>query len=207
MDIPISLPDVPMSLASWGSVDEHFDEIRQFVAATGDADGLTMTAISLLMSRDSAARALGVDLLGELLRLRLIDVSDFLEVTAGSVSDVDEDVRWAAAVSLRHGADVAIADALIKLAQDPDSDVRFQAVVGLPAACTGEDEIGDEVLEALIAAAQDSAPEVREWAIFGIAVQSDVDTPRIRQVLTAALDDWATAEDARAGLKRRGIPI
>lgn len=169
MDIDLGLPEIPTSLATWASVDKHYDEIGKFVGAISDATGLKTSATALLLSLDPAIRALGVDLLGELMRLRHIDVADFLEVTARSISDADEDVRWSAAVSLRHGTGPAIARALIKLTQDPNSDVRFQAVVGLPLA------------------------------------SGDTDTPRIRQVLTAALDDWATAENARNGLKRRGL--
>ena len=57
-------------------------------------------------------------------------------------------------------------------------------------------------------AAAASDPFIRDWAVFGIGVQRDVDAPAIRKALFRALAETEEniAGEAAVGLARRGDP-
>jgi HEAT repeat protein len=92
--------------------------------------------------------------------------------------------------------------------RDADEDVRFQATVGIALPAGDEPEGDGPVVDALLGALEDPRAEVRDWAVFGLGVLRDVDTPRVREALLARLDDEGadTAGEAAVGLARRGDP-
>jgi HEAT repeat protein len=54
----------------------------------------------------------------------------------------------------------------------------------------------------------DSSADVRDWAVFGLGVQGDVDSPEIRDVLVRCLgdSDENVREEAAVGLGKRRDP-
>lgn len=60
-------------------------------------------------------------------------------------------------------------------------------------------------VQALLDACDDDDPDVRDWAVFGLGVLLDVDSPAVRDALSARLNDEQadTAGEAAVGLARR----
>ena len=97
--------------------------------------------------------------------------------------------------------DVGAAVALILRYQDyPDESVRFAVAAAL--GCYPNDT---EAVVGLMKLALDPDAEVRDWAVFGLGVQGDTDSPEIREVLLRSLDDpdENVREEAARGLGKR----
>jgi HEAT repeat protein len=90
---------------------------------------------------------------------------------------------------------------LILLYQDhPDADVRFQVAFAL--GCFPNDP---QSVIGLSRLTSDADEDVRDWAVFGLGVQGDVDSPEIRETLLRCLDDPNddVRQGAVAGLAKR----
>ena len=76
------------------------------------------------------------------------------------------------------------------------------------ALASSDEEVRYSVVNALLTAFEDDDPGVRDWAVFGLGVQLDVDSPAIRDALAQRLDDDGgdTAGEAALALARRGDP-
>jgi HEAT repeat protein len=109
-------------------------------------------------------------------------------------------VLSSAAVGLGHLHDDRAIERLAALAPHPDAQVRRGVVHGL----MGHDD--DRAVAALIGLSQDPDPSVRDWATFSLGVQTDRDTPEVREALAARLGepDPEDRGDAILGLARRG---
>jgi HEAT repeat protein len=57
----------------------------------------------------------------------------------------------------------------------------------------------------LLKLTSDTSAEIRDWAVFGLGVQGDADSPEIRQALLRCLDDMDedVREEAAVGLGKR----
>jgi HEAT repeat protein len=81
-----------------------------------------------------------------------------------------------------------------------DRNIRFAATFAL--GCFPND--AGSVL-GLMKLTSDTDPDVRDWAVFGLGVLGDVDSPEIRETLLQCLDDDSQAirEEAAVGLGKR----
>jgi HEAT repeat protein len=121
-------------------------------------------------------------------------------------SEIDADVLQAIFSAFGHLHESKVIAVAPQYAKHPDSDVRFAVVLAL----TGHED--EAAVDLLIALSDDSDSDVRDWATFGLGTQLKLDTPQIRNALTARLDD--PDDDARGeamiGLAyrrdRRAIP-
>lgn len=91
---------------------------------------------------------------------------------------------------------------------DRDPAVRVAYVAELP---EGLEDPGPDHpnVRALLGAFDDPDDDVRDWAVFGLGVQLDVDTPEIREALYRMLGDTGEADaagEAAVALAKRGDP-
>ena len=82
----------------------------------------------------------------------------------------------------------------------PDRDVRLAVSVALGSFPNDPQSIGG-----LLTLTSDPDAEVRDWAVFGLGVQGDVDSPKIREALFRCLNDANVdvREEALVGLAKR----
>jgi HEAT repeat protein len=87
---------------------------------------------------------------------------------------------------------------------DEEPEVRFAVACALPWVAGDPPDLS--AVAALIDLMTDSDGEVRDWATFGLGVQTDADSPEVRRALAERLDDpdGATGGEALVGLARRG---
>ncbi len=81
-----------------------------------------------------------------------------------------------------------------------DQDVRFSVACAL-----GNFPNDPVAISALISLTRDPDSNVRDWAIFGLGVQGDVDSPEIREALLQGISDSDedVREEAAVGLGKR----
>jgi HEAT repeat protein len=82
----------------------------------------------------------------------------------------------------------------------PDENVRFSVACAL-----GHFPNDPEAVSRLLILTHDSDSDVRDWAVFGLGVQGDADSPEIRDALMARMtdDDEDVREEALVGLSKR----
>lgn len=92
---------------------------------------------------------------------------------------------------------------VLRFREHPDKDVRFAVAFAL--GCFPDEALS---VSGLMSLAQDPVPEVRDWAVFGLGVQGDSDSPEIREVLLRCLndEDVNVREEAAVGLGKRRDP-
>ena len=84
--------------------------------------------------------------------------------------------------------------------EHPDQNVRFSVACSL-----GHFPNDPVAISALISLTRDSGSDVRDWAVFGLGVQGDVDSPEIRAALLQRISDpnEDVSEEAVVGLGKR----
>ena len=102
--------------------------------------------------------------------------------------------------ALGHLYDEAALPIIERYKEHPHQDVRFSV------ACSLGHFANDPVaISALIYLTRDSDSDVRDWAVFGLGVQGDVDSPEVREVLLQRISDpdEDVREEAIIGLGKR----
>jgi len=156
----------------------------------------------LAKSPDPKRRELGADILGQL----GWDDRTFLEESVGVLiellHDRDPHVIESAASSLGARNHPRAIPHLLDLVQHPLAFVRLAVVHGL----SRHDNMS--AIGALIALAEDADRDVRDWATFGLASMTGIDTPEIRAALMSrtAEEDAEIRGEALVGLARRKDP-
>lgn len=118
--------------------DAAFAAIDSFMQAVGRAEALRLV-LPWTAAKEPAVRAAGLDVLSATAQVQE-DLHELALSEAEKVSpeDPDEDLRWSAAHllgSLRNVPRSLLGDvvqALLRFEYDPDGDVRWQVVFGLP---------------------------------------------------------------------------
>ncbi|WP_234581640.1 HEAT repeat domain-containing protein [Micromonospora sp. MH99] len=162
-------------------------------------------AVGRLADADRVVRAAACDLLGFASEVHGDDLRADAATALISLAatETDPEVHWSIARALGATCDPRALPTLVTLARSPDSDVRFQVAVAVPAVLDDPPaEAGEAVLIDLCA---DPDASVREWATFGLGWVSTADGNAVRRALwdrTRDVDPEVRAEGAR-GLARR----
>lgn len=119
------------------------------------------------------------------------------------LDDPEPRVLVAAAAAFSHRGDPASIPHLLRFASHPDAEVRLGVVFGLAYHDVSE------VIRAYISFTKDEDADVRNYAVFALGSQMEVDTPEIREALIQALkdEDWEVRGEALVGLAKRGYPL
>ena len=146
-------------------------------------------------------------------RARAADVLCQLQATEGTLRDKSYDLITrmlegeqnpmvlASAISgLGHLGKLDAIPVILRYQNHPDQDVRFAVACAL--GCFPNDP---QAVRGLSQLTMDSCSEVRDWAVFGLGVQGDCDSPEIRDTLLRCLNDTDenVREEAAAGLRKR----
>lgn len=182
----------------WGAYDEAISALNfRGDRATFDA------ARALLDAEEPHDRIIATQVLGQLGVPERTFPGLCFEALAGQVKrEQDPEVLGALGGNLAHLDLPGVVDVALPLVGHADARVRFGAVLALS---RQEDP---RAIDALVRLSADSDPEVRNWATFGLGVQTDADTPALRAALKARLDDpeldGEIRGEALVGLAERG---
>lgn len=102
--------------------------------------------------------------------------------------------------ALGHLYTEAAVPVILRYLDHADQDIRFAVACAL-----GHFPNDRESVRGLLKLTSDSCAEVRDWAVFGLGVLGDVDSPEIREALLRSLDDenQDVREEAAVGLGKR----
>jgi HEAT repeat protein len=168
----------------------------------GDEETLAAAA-ELTKSPDTDERVLGADILSQIAykdpdsesaaSIRARSAARLLELLA---RDHDAGVRAAAIQGLGSLSASAALESVLAFASDPDPETRFAVATAFPG-LTGWgkslDELGQEDAERVVAAltvlADDDDGDVRDWALFALGRQYELDSPELRELFVRHLDD------------------
>jgi HEAT repeat protein len=102
--------------------------------------------------------------------------------------------------ALGHLADPKAIPIVLRYQDDPDPDVRLAVAFAL--GCFPNEP---QSITGLMKLAMDSNIDVRDWAVFGLGVLGDLDSPEIREALLRCLNDSVddVREEAAVGLGKR----
>jgi HEAT repeat protein len=112
----------------------------------------------------------------------------------------DPRVRNSAVNALGHLGNAEAIPLILRYKDHPDADIRFQVAFALGCFPNDPESIGG-----LLKLTSDEDADVRDWAVFGLGVQGDVDSPELRETLLRCLDDpnKEVREEAAVGLGKR----
>ena len=151
-------------------------------------------------SRDAWERAAGADILAQLGAAEKTFCEESVDLLIPLLKDSDPAVVYSAGVALGHRNDPRAIGPLLSLIDHADAKIRYGVVAGL----SKHDQ--PEAIAGLIRLSADSDDSNRDWATFGLARMTAVDTPALREALLARLTD-ADPEirgEAMIGLAQRG---
>lgn len=219
--IDLAALSVPALIALARAADDEGDSHWTYVAELhrrGDAETFE-AADALTRDEDPEERVLGADVLAQIgyqhpreepyTGIRRLAVVRLHELLTG---DDDLDVVEAAIAGLgRQSARDALHD-VVTFAMHPDPELRGAVARAFPGLTGwGEDlaELGVDdarlAIGTLVALSGDEDGDVRNWALFALARQYEIDTPELRDLFVQHLDDAheEAREEAMAGLARR----
>ncbi|MDQ3704127.1 MAG: HEAT repeat domain-containing protein [Chloroflexota bacterium] len=161
------------------------------------------TAKQLCQSDNARDRELGADLLGQgLVRDKNFPAEKVPILLQILATEEDPNVLSATISALGRIGTPERIDPLLKLVDHLDHEVRYHLAISL----SQTDDA--RAIEGLIALSTDPDSHVRDWAMFGLGSQTDVDTPALREALLARITDtdYNTRCEALVGLAKRNDP-
>lgn len=152
-----------------------------------------------LESDDPLDRAVGADILGQLGWRDETFLTESVTLLISTLDDEVENVVYCACVALGHRGDERAIEHVIQLTQSTSTEIKSGVVFAL----LGHES--SEAIDALIVLSRDPDFDTRNWAMFGLGTQIEVDTPQIRQALLvgAVDDDCEVRGEAFVGLANR----
>jgi HEAT repeat protein len=175
--------------------------------ATDEVAGKPVFDRAVRWARDKkpAKRRRGIDVLAQLGKTEehpeVVFAQESYDVVVAVLEDeLDTEVIDSCLVAFGHLGNVAAVPLIVEHRKNSDPDIRFAVAFGL--SCFADEAESIRVLMELM---QDNDPDVRDWATFGLGVQSSADSAEIREALVDRLDDGNpdTREEAVAGLGKR----
>lgn len=156
-------------------------------------------ALGLTGSGDPFTRARAADVLGQLGIPERSFPDECFDAVLPLLSDLEGRVVSSAIIALQYLDQWRAGPHVIPFAQHRDGEVRQAVAFALGGIDT------TEAIETLSTLMQDADAEVRDWATFGLARQTDVDTDAIRTALGMRLgdEDPDVRYEAILGLARR----
>ena len=126
-------------------------------------------------------------------------MSESVDLLIAALQDEDDFVVYSVCCALGHRSDPKAIPHVLKLAQSKNEKIRFGVVFAL----LGQQS--KDAVEVMIALAQDSDLEVRNWAMLGLGSQIELDTTEIRDalILGASDSDSEVRGEALVGLAER----
>jgi HEAT repeat protein len=162
-------------------------------------------------SHEPLKRARAADVLCQLQRARLPNESvgetewmfrdeSYSLITKMLENERDHLVLDCAITALGHLYNAKAAPLILRYQDHPDENVRFAVAFAL--GCFPNEP---QSIAGLLKLTQDPNDDVRDWAVFGVGVQGDADTPEIREALLRCLNDTNedVSEEAAVGLGKR----
>jgi HEAT repeat protein len=156
-------------------------------------------------SDDPLMRGRGLDVLAQLGKTADHPVHSFPEDAYGVISELlqrEKDLRpiESAIYALGHLDNIAAVPLIAAFHGHASADIRFSVACSL-----GSFPNDDLSVETLLLLMEDSDEDVRDWATFGLGVQGDQDSPKIREALYCRLSDpnEDVREEAMVGLGKR----
>jgi HEAT repeat protein len=162
-------------------------------------------AVQWCRNNKPAKRRRGVDILAQLGKTEdhpdVVFARESYAVIVSVLEDeLDLQVIDSCLVALGHLGNPKAVPLILEHRKNTDPDVRFAVAFAL--SCFADEP---DAIRVLLQLMQDPDEDIRDWATFGIGVQSSADSAEIRQALLARLDDDNpdTREEAVAGLGKR----
>lgn len=178
---------------------EDFDESLALVHYRGGKEEFQL-AKSYLSSDDPIDRALGAEILGQLGWQDRTYLSESVDLLIPALKDNDELVVSSVCFALGHRAESRAVPHILKLAKSSSEKIRYAVVSALLGVET------KDAIDAMISLSKDSDYDVRNWAMFGLGSQIEVDTTEIRNALFIGASDIDSEirGEALLGLAERG---
>jgi HEAT repeat protein len=169
-------------------------------------------AAAWCLSDDPLKRARGAAILCQLRRApvipgekpseggRMFRDESYALITKMLESEQDPMVLDSAISALGHLDNAGAIPMILRYQDHPDKGVRFAVTCSL-----GSFPNDPLSVETLLRLTSDADENVRDWAVFGLGVQGDADSPEIREALLRCLDDVneEVREEAAIGLGKR----
>jgi HEAT repeat protein len=153
-------------------------------------------------SHDPLKRARAADVLCQLQRgpERMFRNESYPLITKMLEGERDSLVLLSAIHALGHLDNDKAVPLILSYQDHPDEDVRHAVACALGCFPNDPHSVGG-----LLKLTSDTDAGARDWAVFGLGVQGDVDSPEIREVLLRCLDDENedVREEAAIGLGKR----
>ncbi|WP_329579548.1 HEAT repeat domain-containing protein [Kitasatospora sp. NBC_01250] len=159
----------------------------------------------LVRAADARERVIGLTILAQFgSRADRLFLEERLSIAIEACADPQAEVIRSAVLALAHLGDPRGLAAALGQEGHPDEDVRQAVAFALPS--VGGDPACPDAVAALIRLSGDRSDYVRDWATFGLGLESAGDGERIRRALLERVGDpdRDTAAEAFLGLAQRG---
>ena len=190
---------VSRAVEEWGDDDVPYPDAMTILHFKGNADTLD-AAKKLCTSTLPLRRSVGVTILAQLGVPTRTYPDECIEIlTLVLEKENDPNVIADTLIALGHHAEKRPVAVMTRFGDHPDARVRYALAFGL----LGIEE--KRAVSAMLKLMTDSDPATRDFATFGIGMQIDADTPKIREILFHNLydEDEDVRFEALAGLARR----
>ncbi|MBV1919712.1 MAG: HEAT repeat domain-containing protein [Pseudomonadales bacterium] len=178
---------------------DDFDESLALVHYRGGEEEFQIGAV-YLRSDDPIDRAVGADILAQLGWQDRAYLKESVSLLISALEDTNEFVVCSVCCALGRRSDASATAHIVKLAGSLSAQIRY----GVVSALLGQES--QDVIDVMILLSRDSDGDVRNWAMFGLGSQIEVDTNEIRDALFvgASDDDSEVRGEALVGLAVRG---
>lgn len=163
-------------------IKDNFEESLALVHYRGGEEEFQIGK-SYLGSKDPVDRVLGADILAQLGWQDRTYLNESVRLLISALKDKDEFVVYSACCALGHRCDPSAIPHIVELSNSPSATIRY----GVVSALLGQD--CKEAIDVMITLSSDTDRDVRNWAMFGLGSQIELDTIDIREALFVGTSD------------------